>query len=38
MLLAGGGVRGEEDLPALSEAGADAILAATMLHQARAQR
>lgn len=35
MLLAGGGVRGEEDLPPLSEAGADAILAATMLHSAK---
>jgi phosphoribosylformimino-5-aminoimidazole carboxamide ribotide isomerase len=38
MLLAGGGVRGEEDLPLLSEAGADAILAATMLHQASPHR
>jgi uncharacterized protein related to proFAR isomerase len=38
MLLAGGGVRGEEDLPPLSEAGADAILAATMLHQASPHR
>lgn len=35
MLLAGGGVRGEDDLPGLSEAGADGILAATMLHQAK---
>lgn len=35
MLLAGGGVRGEEDLAALSEAGCDGVLAATMLQSSR---
>jgi phosphoribosylformimino-5-aminoimidazole carboxamide ribotide isomerase len=35
MLLAGGGVRGEEDLALLSEAGCDGVLAATMLHNVK---
>jgi phosphoribosylformimino-5-aminoimidazole carboxamide ribotide isomerase len=35
MLLAGGGVRGDEDLAVLSQAGCDGVLAATMLHRAR---
>jgi phosphoribosylformimino-5-aminoimidazole carboxamide ribotide isomerase len=38
MLLAGGGVRGEEDLALLSDAGCDGVLAATMLQRVRSVR
>jgi phosphoribosylformimino-5-aminoimidazole carboxamide ribotide isomerase len=34
-LIAGGGVRGPEDLPALAEAGVDAVLVASALHDGK---